>query len=122
MDTPQVTANHLAAAAALLATGGRSTAARPQPAVDAVLGPATDGGWWALGLRDPARAAVLREVPMSTPATGARTLAALRGGGLRFGFLPELRDVDTIEDALAVAPLCPTGSRFAAAVPRTVLA
>ncbi|HYU03775.1 MAG TPA: DUF2064 domain-containing protein [Jatrophihabitantaceae bacterium] len=122
MDTPQVTANHLAAAAALLAAGTRTGAARAQPPVDAVLGLATDGGWWALGLRDPARAAVLREVPMSTPDTGARTLAALRGRGLRFGFLPELRDVDTIEDALAVAPLCATGSRFAAAVPRAVLA
>jgi rSAM/selenodomain-associated transferase 1 len=122
MDTPQVTAGHLAAAATLLATGARAAAARPQPAVDAVLGPATDGGWWALGLRDPARAAVLREVPMSTSDTGARTLAALRGRGLRVGFLPELRDVDTIEDALAVAPLCPAGSRFAAAVPRMALA
>jgi uncharacterized protein len=116
MDTPQLTTDHLAAAAGLLTTGTRAAA------FDAVLGPATDGGWWALGLRNPARAAVLREVPMSTSDTGARTLAALRGHGQVVGLLPELRDVDTIEDALAVAPLCPTGGRFAAAVPRTVLA
>jgi glycosyltransferase A (GT-A) superfamily protein (DUF2064 family) len=120
MDTPQVTAHHLAAAAILLTAGTRGAATDPQPTVDAVLGPATDGGWWALGLRDPARAAVLREVPMSTSDTGARTIAVLRGRGLRVGFLAELRDVDTVADALAVAALCPPGGRFAAAVPRMV--
>jgi rSAM/selenodomain-associated transferase 1 len=114
MDTPQLTPDQLAAAATVLSV------ARRRPAIDAVLGPAADGGWWTLGLRDPARATVLREVPMSTSDTGARTVAALRGRGLRVGFLPGLRDVDTIEDALAVAPLCPPGSRFAAAVPRAV--
>ncbi|MDT7609331.1 MAG: uncharacterized protein QOG96_3834, partial [Pseudonocardiales bacterium] len=44
MDTPQVTAADLAEALAPL-----SAAVGP----DAVLGPAADGGWWALGLRDP---------------------------------------------------------------------
>ena len=45
MDTPQVTAHHLAAAAILLTAGTRGAATDPQPTVDAVLGPATDGGW-----------------------------------------------------------------------------
>jgi rSAM/selenodomain-associated transferase 1 len=105
MDTPQVTPEHLSAAAALL-TG----------AADAVLGPAADGGWWALGLRDPAHGAALGAVPMSAPDTGARTVVALRARGLRLGFLPEMRDVDTAADAAAVAALCPAGSRFVAAV------
>ena len=52
---------------------------------------------------------------MSTEDTGARTLEALRGRGLRIGLLPELRDVDTADDAHAVAALCRHG-RFAAAV------
>ncbi|MFG2107360.1 TIGR04282 family arsenosugar biosynthesis glycosyltransferase [Micromonospora chersina] len=102
MDTPQLTAAVLAAAVRRLGA----------PATDAVLGPAADGGWWALGLRDPRQAAALRGVPMSTPDTGRRTRAALAGRGLRIGTLPVLRDVDDWADALAVAGLAPTG-RFA---------
>jgi rSAM/selenodomain-associated transferase 1 len=108
MDTPQVTADRLARAAALLRTA------------DAVLGLAEDGGWWALGLTEPGHAAVLRDIPTSLPTTGARTLVALRRRGLRVATLPLLRDVDTAADAHAVAALCPPGSRFAAAVARDV--
>lgn len=103
MDTPQLTADLLADAAARLST------------VDAVLGPASDGGWWALGLREPAAAEALRTVPMSRADTGERTLHALRRLGLRVGLLPELSDVDTMADARQVARRC-AGSRFAAAV------
>lgn len=108
MDTPQVTPDLLAAATGLL-TG---------PDVDAVLGPAEDGGWWALGLRDPDDAAVLAGVPMSTPRTGADTLAALRARRLRVAMLPVLRDVDTARDVGAVADRCPPGSRFRRAITR----
>jgi rSAM/selenodomain-associated transferase 1 len=107
MDTPQVTAEHLDTALWSLGTAGGP---------DAVLGPAADGGWWALGLRDPGHAAVLRTIPTSTATTGRRTLAALRRRGLRVTLLPRLRDVDTAADARAVAALCPPGSRFAGAV------
>jgi len=110
MDTPQVSPALLEAAA------GRLSADR----TDAVLGEAEDGGWWALGLRDPRKAEVLRDVPMSTAETGTRTLAALRSLGLRVAQLPVLRDVDTAADALAVAALCPNDSRFALAVPQLV--
>jgi rSAM/selenodomain-associated transferase 1 len=105
MDTPQLTADEHLDAALLLLAG-----------VDAVLGPADDGGWWALGLRDPGHAEVLRAVPTSTADTGRLTLAALRRRGLRVRLLPHLRDVDTAADALAVAALVPAGSRFAVAV------
>jgi glycosyltransferase A (GT-A) superfamily protein (DUF2064 family) len=104
MDTPQVDPAVLDEAAARLRTGA-----------DALLGPAADGGGWALGLRDPRMAGVLRDVPTSLPDTGERTLHALRAAGLGVRLLPELRDVDTIADALAVAAGVP-GSRFAAAV------
>jgi rSAM/selenodomain-associated transferase 1 len=106
MDTPQVSPALLVAALAVLIDSG----------VDAVLGPATDGGWWALGLHDPAHADVLPGVPMSTPRTGAMTLAALRARGLRVAELPELRDVDTADDAWVVADLCPPTGRFPHAV------
>lgn len=104
MDTPQVDPGLLGACLSDLDTG-----------VDAVLGPAEDGGWWALGLREPRHAGLLAGVPMSTSDTGRLTLAALRGAGLRVGRLPTLRDVDHWADAVAVARLAPAG-RFAAAV------
>ena len=107
MDTPQLTTAHLAAAQTLLST---------PDGPDAVFGPAVDGGWWALGLRDPAHATVLRTIATSTATTGRLTLAALHGRGLRVGRLPRLRDVDTAADARTVAALCPRGSRFTAAV------
>jgi uncharacterized protein len=105
MDTPQATAELL----------DRCVAALCRPGTDAVLGLAEDGGWWALGLRDPARARLVVDVPMSTADTGRLTLAALRSAGLRVALLPPLRDVDRWADAVAVAALAP-GTRFAAAV------
>jgi rSAM/selenodomain-associated transferase 1 len=79
---------------------------------DAVLGPAEDGGWWALALREPRRAAVLRGVPMSTSTTGADTRAALAAVGLDVATAATLRDVDEVADADAVARLAPS-TRFA---------
>ncbi|AGL16905.1 TIGR04282 family arsenosugar biosynthesis glycosyltransferase [Actinoplanes sp. N902-109] len=104
MDTPQLTTAVLAGAVRSLAAGA-----------PAVFGPAADGGWWALGLADPLIATVLRDVPMSTADTGARTLTALRRAGVEPAGLPTLRDVDTAADAAEVAAMCPPGSRFAAA-------
>ena len=102
MDTPQVTPAQLAAAAA------------PLDDHDAVLGPAEDGGWWVLALRDPAGAVALADVPMSTPSTYADTRAALVAAGLSVGTTEVLRDVDTAADADAVAALAPA-TRFARA-------
>lgn len=99
MDTPQVTAE-------LLTLRYRA---------DGVLGPAEDGGWWALGLRNHTHAELIRHVPMSTPDTGRLTLKALRGAGLTIDLLPTLRDVDTFDDAKAVAGQIPN-SEFARAV------
>ena len=106
MDTPQVTAERLTTSMAGLL--------RPDPP-DAVLGAATDGGWWALGVRSAHHARALRDVSMSTADTCADTLAALRERGLHVGALPEMSDVDTMVEAEEVAAVVP-GSRFAAAV------
>lgn len=82
----------------------------------ACLGPAADGGFWALGLADPSLAAeVLLGVPMSTDRTGAVTLDRLRALGLGVAVLDTLTDVDTIDTARDVARLVP-GSRFASAL------
>jgi hypothetical protein len=97
MDTPQVTPELLTV---------------DWNAADAYFGPAADGGFWALGLRVPAPA-LLRGVPMSTASTGAVQRARLLAAGLRVVDLPELRDVDTAADAVAVARHAPR-SRFAA--------
>jgi uncharacterized protein len=97
MDTPQVTPGLLTV---------------DWQAADAVFGPAADGGFWALGLRVP-DPALLRGVPMSTTRTGAIQRARLVAAGLRVADLPQLRDVDTAADAVAVARQAPQ-SRFAA--------
>ncbi|MGH3433725.1 MAG: TIGR04282 family arsenosugar biosynthesis glycosyltransferase [Thermocrispum sp.] len=103
-DTPHVTTAVLAAAAAQVLDGP-----------DAVLGRATDGGWWALGLRDPRHAVALYGVPMSTADTGRLTHESLTARGLSVGGLPVLSDVDTIADARTVSRQIP-GGRFARAV------
>ncbi len=104
MDTPQVRPRILRRAVRKL----------ERPGVDAVLGPARDGGWWALGLRAPDARAVLG-VPMSTGSTGIAQLERLRELGLRTLRLPMLRDVDTFADAVAVSRTAPR-SRFARAM------
>ena len=101
MDTPQITSEDLAMAVTELACS----------CTDAILGPASDGGYWAIGLKRP-DPAIFRSVPMSTPDTGMRQRKRLRSLGLRVVELHELRDVDTYADAEAVAALAPQ-TRFA---------
>jgi uncharacterized protein len=104
MDTPQLDPAVL----------GRCLDAVSDPdGPDAVLGPAADGGWWALALRNPRYAELVRSVPASRSDTGAGTRAALETAGLRVAAMPELTDVDTMVDAHVVARARP-GSRFAA--------
>lgn len=91
MDTPQVTAALLHAAAAPLGTH------------DTVLGAAEDGGWWVLGRHDANGAAALRGVAMSTPTTYDDTREALLARGLSVAPTVVLRDVDEYVDADAVA-------------------
>jgi glycosyltransferase A (GT-A) superfamily protein (DUF2064 family) len=95
--TPQVTGDMLIEAASLL------------DRFDAVIGPTTGDGWWALAVRDADMADQLRNFPDA----GSVTLTALRND-LQVAMLPPLRAVDSADDARAVAQLCPPGSRFAA--------
>jgi rSAM/selenodomain-associated transferase 1 len=103
MDTPQVSPE--------LLTDALTTLTRRD--LDAVLGPAVDGGYWAIGLDRPDERAFVG-VPMSASSTCTHQLARLAQLGRRVALLPTLRDVDDHLDAAAVATLAPYTS-FAAA-------
>jgi glycosyltransferase A (GT-A) superfamily protein (DUF2064 family) len=109
MDTPQVSPPLLHDAVIRLL----------QPGVDAVVGPAMDGGWWCLGLREP-DPAVFLGVPMSTGITGQLQEERIEALGLTFQRLPWLRDVDEIDDAREVSASIP-GSHLAAVMSRLEL-
>lgn len=100
MDTPQVTEELLMSCAGLLESA------------PAVLGPAGDGGWWALGVSDAALAGCLLGVPMSRPDTGALTIAALTSSGAEVVLAAQLDDVDTVDDIARVRDACARASRF----------
>ena len=94
MDTPQLTVE-------LLLDGMRR--ARRATASTPCSGPSLDGGYWSIGLRIAARATVFAGVPMSVDETCAAQRRALAELGMRVHEQPPLLDVDTFEDALAVA-------------------
>ena len=90
-DIPGITAPHIESAFRAL---GRH---------DAVFGPATDGGYWLIGVK---RAAALprglfRGVRWSSPTALADTLAGLPGA--RIALIDELSDVDTAADLDALS-------------------
>ena len=92
MDTPQLTVGALEAALDSLIL----------PGVDAVLGPATDGGYWTIGF-DRHVPGAFEGVPMSEATTGQHQLERLRGLGLSVELLEEFRDIDHWQDAVAIA-------------------
>ena len=95
MDTPQVSAELLAP---VFQDWNSKT--------DAWFGPADDGGFWALALKNPT-GALLRGIPMSRSDTGAHQLERLAKAGLRVRMLPSLTDVDTLTDADTVSSIAP---------------
>ncbi|MEO3931522.1 DUF2064 domain-containing protein [Micrococcaceae bacterium Sec7.4] len=98
MDTPQFSADHVAPLLHDWSTNA--------PSHDAWIGPATDGGFWALALHRP-DGALIRGVPMSTDTTGAKQLTRLLARGLSVGTLAELADMDHFSDALDIAAAIP---------------
>jgi uncharacterized protein len=104
MDTPQLRPEHLA--------GFDPTR------FDACLGPARDGGYWAIGFAEPAlAAAAILGIPMSSTRTAAAQQRRLAALGLRVQLLELLTDVDDIAAAEAVAADAPE-TRFADALAR----
>lgn len=105
MDTPQVGRAHLDRAVAALHDGS-----------SAVLGPASDGGYWLIGLRHTGFR-LFDDVPMSVGHTRAHQTASLRSNGYTVAEIDELRDIDLPNDALHVAQSLP-GTPFADLVQR----
>ena len=64
---------------------------------DVALGPALDGGYWMIAMRE-AHEAPFRDIPWSTPAVLAVTRRRCEEAGLTVAELPPWRDVDTLVD------------------------
>jgi uncharacterized protein len=90
-DVPGIPDGAIAAAFAALADGA-----------DVVLGPASDGGYWLVAMRE-AHSEPFRDVPWSTPAVLAVTRERCAQAGLRVVELGHWRDVDTPVDLELVA-------------------
>jgi rSAM/selenodomain-associated transferase 1 len=67
---------------------------------DVVLGPAMDGGYWLVAMRE-SHEPPFRDIPWSTPAVWAVTLRRCREAGLRVHELASWRDLDTYADLAA---------------------
>jgi len=63
-------------------------------AADAVLGPATDGGYYLIGARRPLPSSVFEQMAWSTASVAAETLRRLAAAKLRVAVLPRWYDVD----------------------------
>jgi glycosyltransferase A (GT-A) superfamily protein (DUF2064 family) len=94
MDTPQ------------LRTGDLESLFPWTDAADFAFGPACDGGFWTLGMREP-RGDLIRGVPMSQRVTGRHQLARLSRVGGVIRMLRPLTDIDTIVEAREVAAQAP---------------
>jgi rSAM/selenodomain-associated transferase 1 len=92
-DTPTLTARVLTGAAQLLRSG-----------TEAVIGPALDGGYYLIGLTRPKPAAFAIDPRLwGGDQVLDATLAALRRSQTRVVLLSALRDLDTPDDAAALA-------------------
>ena len=84
-DCPELAASHLEQAFSALATH------------DTVAGPASDGGYYLLGMRT-LHPGVFDDKAWSTDTVLRRTIQDFQRAGLRTFLLPELRDMDDLED------------------------
>jgi glycosyltransferase A (GT-A) superfamily protein (DUF2064 family) len=62
-----------------------------------VLGPATDGGYYLIGSRDPATD-LFHDISWSGPKVLAATVARIQKSGRSLALLPPWYDVDTLQD------------------------
>jgi len=85
-DVPGLPAGAVTDAFAALAAGA-----------DVVLGPAVDGGYWLIAMREE-HPELFTDIPWSTPAVCAVTRERCADAGLRLVELPVWRDVDTLVD------------------------
>lgn len=86
-DLPTLPASHISAAFELLARERQTV----------VLGPAEDGGYYLIGLRQ-APSELFDDIPWGTSVVLQRTLEAARAAGVRVEVVPTWYDVDSVED------------------------
>ncbi|PYM61267.1 MAG: DUF2064 domain-containing protein, partial [Candidatus Rokuibacteriota bacterium] len=103
-DAPHVPAAALAEAAAALTRGA-----------DVVLGPAADGGYYLIGLRDPTPG-LFTGIAWSTAGVLQATLARAAAAGLAVHLLPPSFDVDQVADLARLRALL---ARDDVSLPRT---
>ncbi len=84
-DCPYVTAEDIEIASNSLASH------------DVVLGPATDGGYWLIGLRA-LQSVLFKNIPWSAESVLETTLTRIREAQLSFRLLHKLDDIDVAED------------------------
>jgi len=102
-DSPTLPASYLRAAFTTL----------DNPAVDVVLGPCDDGGYYLIGMKSP-QPFLFEKMEMSTATVAADTLKRGEQNGLRFVCLPNWYDVDTGQDLQRLATeLGPHGCEIA---------
>lgn len=77
---------------------------------DVVLGPSTDGGYYLIGFKkDGFTQAAFETISWSTAHVLKQTTTALKAANRTFGLLPELTDVDVVEDLKALMEEAPKG-------------
>lgn len=77
---------------------------------DVVLGPAQDGGYYLIGLRKPAPE-LFADIPWSTDRVLALTQTKAAAAGLKTALLPVRRDIDTLDDLVALIEESGAGTR-----------
>lgn len=74
---------------------------------DVVIGPATDGGYYLIGVAGPPDPRLFSDMPWSTDRVFNLTLDRCAEAGLQVSVLPMLSDVDTLEDLTRFPGLLP---------------
>ena len=85
-------------------------AARALHDAPVVIGPAADGGYWLIGLSEPAPF-LFERMEWSVASVLPETLRRLAERGLEPAMLPELIDIDTGEDLAKFPAFAPNGKR-----------
>lgn len=99
-DSPDLPAGYVLRAFELLEQGE----------ADAVFGPAEDGGYYLLGLRQTCHG-IFEDIPWGTPLVLETNLERARGLGLRTALLPAWYDIDTLDDLLRLTRSAPANAR-----------
>jgi rSAM/selenodomain-associated transferase 1 len=84
---------------------------------DLVLGPARDGGYYLIGMKRPAPE-LFTDIPWSTDRVLDLTRQKADRLGFKIGLLPAQRDIDTIDDLLALIEEAGIGREIRGTLPR----